>query len=584
MLKKFTIKNKIILITLSVTMLSLGIWLVVVIYNNIKGFKRDMVENTLMNTKLIGEYCVAPITFDDKASAEGILIKLQNIPSIENGKLYDIQGNLFAEYNKTASAFTPPSFSEGSFSKFDDEYLHVYQPIIFQEKSYGHIYIRASTADLTNKINKYLLTMVVVFVGTILIAYILANYLQRIISKPILYLASVTEHISKEMDYSVRIQKKGNDEIALLYDGFNNMLEQIHNRELERDKAEESLRFSQFVIDKASDQIWYLDKEGNILYANKSAIDRIGFSLEELQKKSVLNINPLYQTDPTRWEMLWERLRKNETYVYETTHISKDGDMYPVEVSPTYLQYQGREINCSFVRDITERKKTEAALHEINKSLEEMVYITSHDLQVPLVSMEGYASELLETYKEKLDEEGIYCLSRLKTNAQRMHKLVLSLLDISRLNTRKYPHELFEPKDIINNIINDLALVIEKANVKIEVSEMPAIFGDKQRIEILFRNLISNAINYEGKNIKVGFNNINKAFFVQDDGMGIPVDQLEKIFSPGERLKMNKADGVGMGLTFCEKVVKQHKGRMWAYSEGLKKGAVFFFKFNIENQ
>lgn len=584
MVKKFTIKNKIIFITLSVTMLSLGIWLIVVIYNNIKGFKRDMVENTLMNTKLIGEYCVAPITFDDKASAEGILVKLQNIPSVENGKLYDIQGNLFAEYNKLNSTFTPPSFSEGSFSKFEEDYLHVYQPIIFQEKSYGHIYIRASTAVLTEKINKYLLNMLVVFVATILIAYLLANYLQRIISSPILHLASVTEHISKEMDYSVRIQKKGNDEISLLYDGFNNMLEQIHNRELERDKAEESLRFSQFVIDKASDQIWYLDKEGNILYANKSAIDRIGFSIEELQKKKVSSINPLYQTDTTHWEMLWERLRKNESNVYETSHISKDGDIYPVEVSPTYIQYQGREINCSFVRDITERKKTDATLREINKSLEEMVYITSHDLQVPLVSMEGYASELLETYKDKLDDEGIYCLSRLKTNAQRMHKLVLSLLDISRLNTRKYPHELFEPLDIVNNIINDLALVIEKAQAKIEILEMPPIVGDRQRIEIVFRNLISNAINYEGKNIKVGFNDINKAYFVQDDGMGIPVDQLEKIFSPGERLKMNKADGVGMGLTFCEKVIKQHNGKMWAYSEGLKKGAIFFFKLNIENQ
>ncbi len=68
-----------------------------------------------------------------------------------------------------------------------------------------------------------------------------------------------------------------------------------------------------------------------------------------------------------------------------------------------------------------------------------------------------------------------------------------------------------------------------------------------------------------------------KTFFVKDDGIGIPVSQLEKIFKPGERLKLIDADGVGMGLTFCNKVVQPHNGKIWAESDGIEKGATFYF-------
>ena len=87
--------------------------------------------------------------------------------------------------------------------------------------------------------------------------------------------------------------------------------------------------------------------------------------------------------------------------------------------------------------------------------LEEVIYIISHDLQVPLISIEGYASELLEVYKDRLDREGLFCLQRLKANARQMQRLVLSLLEISRLNTHKYPWETFDPVAILKGIAND---------------------------------------------------------------------------------------------------------------------------------
>jgi len=218
------------------------------------------------------------------------------------------------------------------------------------------------------------------------------------------------------------------------------------------------------------------------------------------------------------------------------------------------------------------------ALSEANQSLQDLVYIASHDLQVPLVSMEGYTAELLADNKDKLDEEGVFCLKRLQSNARRMHKLVLSLLDVSRLNTHINPYEEFKVKQVLESALNDLSLVIKESKVKITLGRFKKITADKQRVEGVFRNLIINAINYGATQIDIGYK--DATFFVKDNGIGIPKEQLERIFKPGERLKQNKAEGIGMGLSFCKKVIELHNGRIWAESEGKNKGAIFKIKFN----
>jgi two-component system sensor histidine kinase VicK len=110
------------------------------------------------------------------------------------------------------------------------------------------------------------------------------------------------------------------------------------------------------------------------------------------------------------------------------------------------------------------------------------------------------------------------------------------------------------------------------------VEEMPRVRGDKQRLAGVFRQLITNALMYDGKNITIGCR--GGTWFVKDDGIGIPTDQLENIFKGGERLKRVEVDGVGMGLTFCKYVIYQHGGQIWAESEGENKGATFCFNLN----
>ena len=233
------------------------------------------------------------------------------------------------------------------------------------------------------------------------------------------------------------------------------------------------------------------------------------------------------------------------------------------------------------MQDITEKKKIENEIKSANTDLKEMLHIVAHELQTPLVTMEGFSSLILENFIEGADEQMVHYLDRINTNALSMKKLINSILDISRLNTIKYVYEKFSAEIMMNGLKNEIELLsVKEIFILIKnFPKIPDIFGDKQRVYLVFRNLMLNAVNYGGKNIEIGFNP-NKGFYVKDDGIGIKKDFIERIFIPGERLKENDAKGTGMGLTFCKKILLLHHGKIWAESEGRGKGATFYFSIS----
>ncbi len=244
---KLSIKNKIISTILIVSTLTMVIGFTIVGYNDINGLKKEMHQHALMNTKLIGEYSVAPLTFDDNQGAENILSKLSTIAEIKSGVLYDRNGILFASYKKTDKLLLRPLYENPdelteSKSEFNKKSLLISHPIVYNNYKYGIIVIELDTTVLNQKINNYLLIIVLIFTGMVIFAFLLANQFQKPISQPILDLAKLTRKISEEGNYNTKLERKSNDEIGILYDDFNNMLEQIVSREKARDDAELKLQ------------------------------------------------------------------------------------------------------------------------------------------------------------------------------------------------------------------------------------------------------------------------------------------------------------------------------------------------------
>jgi len=127
----------------------------------------------------------------------------------------------------------------------------------------------------------------------------------------------------------------------------------------ERVQMVESLRRTQFVVDHSQDLIHWLDAEGRFLYVNDACCRRLGYSREELLGMTINGIDPL---SPRPWSSHFQEIGERGTFTFESLHQTKDGEIYPVEVTVDYFNYGGKEYSCASARDITERRRVEETL------------------------------------------------------------------------------------------------------------------------------------------------------------------------------------------------------------------------------
>jgi PAS domain S-box-containing protein len=127
-----------------------------------------------------------------------------------------------------------------------------------------------------------------------------------------------------------------------------------------RKQAEEALRFTQFAIDHTADAAFWMTEDARFFYVNEAACQALGYSREELLQRTVYDIDPAFTED--MWRQRWCELKAKKNIVFETVHRTRDGRVYPVEIRANYLEFGGREYDCAFARDITERKQAEEAL------------------------------------------------------------------------------------------------------------------------------------------------------------------------------------------------------------------------------
>jgi len=235
-LRPRSIRAKLIGIVAAVTVSTLVIGFAVVLVNDVRTFRRDMVEHTSLVARVIAEYSVSDLVFQDQGAALETLSKLAGVPMLEHAHLYDAEGRSFAHWGRAAetevelASFAPSvRFGEGS--------LHVVQPVTYEGRTFGTLYLRASTAALETKLLRHVMIMVGLALSLVGLALFATYKLQQIISGPILGLAATARQISETGDHSIRATPQGDDEIAALCASFNDMLEQIHQRQLERDQA-----------------------------------------------------------------------------------------------------------------------------------------------------------------------------------------------------------------------------------------------------------------------------------------------------------------------------------------------------------
>lgn len=255
-----------------------------------------------------------------------------------------------------------------------------------------------------------------------------------------------------------------------------------------------------------------------------------------------------------------------------------------------------------------ERKRASDALWKLNNTLELRVetrtsqlssayremesfsYSVSHDLRAPLRSIDGFSSALMDDYADAIDKTGKNYLSRIRENAQRMGKLIDDLLNLSRIVRCELNMEEISLSQIASNVFSKHNELTKTGNISFKNNNKHAAYGDPNLINLLFENLISNALKYTSKqnNAVIEFDAIQEnsktIHYIRDNGIGFDMQYADKLFKPFQRLHdQREFEGTGVGLATVKRILHRHNGDIWFDAEP-DKGATFYFTFGTESE
>lgn len=281
----------------------------------------------------------------------------------------------------------------------------------------------------------------------------------------------------------------------------------------------------------------------------------------------------------------------------ETTNRLASGDLS----ARTQAEYERSELGAlarsidsmadSLAEREAERDRAEASIKEYarelersNKDLSDFANVASHDMQEPLRKVQIFGDLLKERYAANLDERGQEYVDSMRDAASRMRFLLNGLLAYSRLSTKSQTLTEVNLNHVVDSVLKDLELQIEKTGAQIQVEKLPSVRVDAVQMHQLFLNLLSNAIKFhqdgQAPQVRVSASASNGAepfweIQVADNGIGFDEKYQERIFMPFQRLHgPAKYEGIGMGLAICRKIVERHGGKITgAGNPG--KGAIF---------
>lgn len=362
----------------------------------------------------------------------------------------------------------------------------------------------------------------------------------------------------------------------------------------ERKRAEDALRNSEMryrrLFESAKDGILILDAiTGAVDDVNPFLVNLLGLQREQIIGKKVWELGFLRNVVANRAN--FTALQRREYIHYEDLPLeASDGRIIEVEfVSNVYLVDHHRVIQCN-IRDITERKKIEAALQESyallkerNAELDSFGYSVSHDLRGPLRAIDAFSKLLSEKYSARLDEEGKGYLERIGNATGRMGHIIDDLLNLSHISRAEIMRTDVDLGCMAKALAGELHRSAPEREVEFVIDDI-VVHADAGLMHIVMENLISNAWKFTSKrqHARIEFSSRSEGgktiCFVRDNGDGFDMAHSGKLFKPFQRLHSeNEFPGIGVGLTIIRRIIERHGGTVWAEGK-VGNGATIYFE------
>jgi PAS domain S-box-containing protein len=373
----------------------------------------------------------------------------------------------------------------------------------------------------------------------------------------------------------------------------------------ERKKAEGALKESELrfrnLFEYAPYPMWVYDLETlRFLEVNQPAINHYGYAREEFLRMGISDIRP-----KADMERLVKDVQERDEEVQSSRgwqHCLRSGQVIDVEITSHLIDFRGHKAALVIAKDITDQKKAEARIRQLNeellsnvrqleatnKELESFSYSVSHDLRAPLRGLNGYSQMLQEDYGSVLDDEARRLLGNIQRNAHRMGVLIDDLLDFSRLGRKELQKVEINMDELVKEVVSEISHTTPHAAV-IKIHGLSPADADAALIRQVWVNLVSNAVKYSGKKekpqVEIGSNHQDAevVYYVKDNGTGFNMKYADKLFGVFQRLH-NRTDfeGTGIGLAIVQRIVSKHGGRVWAEAKE-NEGATFYFTLPRQN-
>lgn len=347
---------------------------------------------------------------------------------------------------------------------------------------------------------------------------------------------------------------------------------------------EDSEQLLRNITTAAPTALWMSDESGAITYFNQTWLEWTGSSFHDSVGDGWLEyVHPGDRSTVTEKWKSHQVVRQRYEAEYRFEHI--DGSSHwciatgqpQFSANGTFTGYIGACV------DITEQKM-------LQQQKDDFIGIASHELKTPVASIKGYAQVLEKMLIQKGDVKEAQMMSRMDAQIRRLTNLIGDLLDVTKINSGKlqFNDVDFDFNSMAGEAVEDMQRTTEKHELVFEAGETGIVFGDRERISQVIANLISNAIKYSPAADKIIIRTARDknevTLCVEDYGIGIPQDKLEKVFEQFYRVSgdmQHTFPGLGLGLYISSEIIKREGGRIWVQSiEG--KGSTFCFALPLK--
>jgi PAS domain S-box-containing protein len=604
MIRSASIRAKLMLIAMGTTCASLALLACVWGVFEFVSYRRAMTAEMASMGDIIGANSTAALAFNDQAGAEEILAALRPQTEVRAACLFDAKGRPFSSFQRRADRALCPQSPTPDGSDFSEGVFVQSSPVMLGSERVGTLHLVASQTKLWRRMRLSALVLVLALAVSTIAAYLLSSRLQRLVSRPILELATTAGHISEQRDYTLRAPRHGNDEVGVAVGAFNHMLDRVQDADAAlRQAGQQSRQQAQFltsILDNMGEALIVLDHSGEVQIWNDAARRMLGpnptgVGIEQWPLHFGVMREP-NQAALAAAELPLARALRGEVISDQELYLQSAGDAKGRWINVSARPLRDEQGNASgaisVFRDVTLQKQaqlelqaSEAQLRQAQKmdAVGQLAGGIAHDFNNLLTAICGYSSCALDQLPPQ--HAARQDIAEVLSAGERAAALTSQLLAFSR-------KQVLAPKPIdLNAVLRSSEQMLRRligADIELSVEyggHLGAVLADPGQIDQVILNLALNARDAMPRGGKLSLRTSEAQLpeqhageqqgaqrgaytrlSVSDTGVGMSEETQSHIFEPFFTTKA-PGKGTGLGLSTVYGIIRQSGGQITVSSQ-----------------